>query len=723
MIVFLRLRKENGHPPRSRRSAFTHSDRFGYRIPVESEQSSTPAAPRGAKQPRPRRKLTWRGRLLLICFGLLLIGCLEGGLRLAGFGGSQPLTRLLIWKKTEGEELRLVETNQSFLEVFFARPVSDGSLRSGSMVTERFFLPKPKGTFRIIMIGESTIQGFPMPRNLTSSAFLQEYLRRSMPGRDVEVLNFGATAAASFPIRKIGEEAMKELEPDALVVYGAHNEFFGASGMASFQRLGTSVAMMQFSWRLRHTGMVSALQWSMTRLAKKKAKEEAKKEDRTLIEIMAGTDFVEPGGPLHEQARRSLETNWDALRKAGLTRGVPVIFCTVASNEAGMAPMVSSGTGLSPELMKELNALLEKPTPTADAAWKDRADELDAMLKKAPGHALLNYRAAEANQKAGRKAEALKLYQQARDLDALPWRAASDKNEVIRGVAQREGAHLADAAAAFEKEAGGATDWLLFDDHVHPSLRGQALLAETIARTMMADGLLPDGSARAESLPAWGTLSAALGAHPLERFRVINMMTSIYKNPPMRLNNEAAYLKFEGRLKEMIASADPYETDALSRWNAVAQVTRESVPISYFALAAALRQSLPDKAAVYTRGSVLNATPFSDERIAARFLQLLVLAESGISADQFELQRQAVEKETAFVASLPGQPTALLAYSQAGLSLLGGDTKEAEDYLAISMERKGQLSDRTKFFMNELPPPAALPGVVDHARKAIGTGR
>jgi hypothetical protein len=378
--------------------------------------------------------------------------------------GASPLTRLLIWKKTEGEELRLVETNQSFLEVFFARPVSDGSLRSGSMVTERFFLPKPKGTFRIIMIGESTIQGFPMPRNLTSSAFLQEYLRRSMPGRDVEVLNFGATAAASFPIRKIGEEAMKELEPDALVVYGAHNEFFGASGMASFQRLGTSVAMMQFSWRLRKTGMVSALQWSMTRLAKKKAKEEAKKEDRTLIEIMAGTDYVEPGGPLHEQARRSLETNWDALRQAGLTRGVPVIFCTVASNEAGMAPMVSSGTGLSPEVMKELNALLEKPAPTADAAWKDRAAELDAMLKRAPGHALLNYRAAEANQKAGRKAEALKLYQQARDLDALPWRAASDKNEVIRGVAQREGAHLADAAAAFEKEAGGATDWLLFDD-------------------------------------------------------------------------------------------------------------------------------------------------------------------------------------------------------------------------------------------------------------------
>ena len=54
-------------------------------------------------------------------------------------------------------------------------------------------------------------------------------LQHLMPDREVEVINLGLTAVASFPVRKVAEQAMGATEPDLLLVYGGHNEFFGAS--------------------------------------------------------------------------------------------------------------------------------------------------------------------------------------------------------------------------------------------------------------------------------------------------------------------------------------------------------------------------------------------------------------------------------------------------------------------------------------------------------------
>ena len=47
---------------------------------------------------------------------------------------------------------------------------------------------------RVLYLGASTVEGFPMPRNLTSARFLEEMLRETIPDREVEVLNLGVAA-------------------------------------------------------------------------------------------------------------------------------------------------------------------------------------------------------------------------------------------------------------------------------------------------------------------------------------------------------------------------------------------------------------------------------------------------------------------------------------------------------------------------------------------------
>ena len=76
-----------------------------------------------------------------------------------------------------------------------------------------------------------------MPRNLTSARFLEAWLQELLPERKVEVVNLGVAAVASFPVRKLAEQALDQLQPDLLLLYGGHNEFYGALGPVQDGRL------------------------------------------------------------------------------------------------------------------------------------------------------------------------------------------------------------------------------------------------------------------------------------------------------------------------------------------------------------------------------------------------------------------------------------------------------------------------------------------------------
>ena len=73
----------------------------------------------------------------------------------------------------------------------------------------------------------------------------------------------------------------------------------------------------------------------------------------------------------------------------------------------------------------------------------------------------------------------------ARNLDSMPWRAPSSHQEAIKEAAAAEGAPVCDMEHVFRANSpGGCIGWELMDDHVHPSLRGQALMAEALVETL-----------------------------------------------------------------------------------------------------------------------------------------------------------------------------------------------------------------------------------------------
>lgn len=97
--------------------------------------------------------------------------------------------------------------------------------------TNDFFLKlKPENGIRIFVMGSSTIYGYPYDRNLMTTRILKRRLQDTFPDKTIEVVNKAITAINSITLKDyIGE--IVNYEPDAILFYARHNEFYGAYGV------------------------------------------------------------------------------------------------------------------------------------------------------------------------------------------------------------------------------------------------------------------------------------------------------------------------------------------------------------------------------------------------------------------------------------------------------------------------------------------------------------
>jgi lysophospholipase L1-like esterase len=635
-------------------------------------------------------------RLLALAFGFALVALLEGALRVAGLGGVPALLLPLFSPPASPGPARLFEVNPRVAQPFFARPSPGGGRLLGEHRREVVLLPKPTDDLRVLFLGASTVEGFPLPRNLAAARFLETMLQEGLPRRRVEVLNLGVTAVASFAVRSIGERAIAETAPDLVLVYYGHNEFFGASGVASREGLGRSVAVMHLTYALRSTALYQGLASLLRAAFPSRATERP-----DLIEVMAATSRIRPGGRLHQLASRNLETNLRALVAAARRHGVPIIVATVASNEQGVAPVASWEGDLGDSHLASWRAELAAALEAAQTAPGSAIPRLELLREQAPHHAGATFRLARLVAATGDRKRARALFRRARDLDAMPWRAPSTINQTIRRVARASGTPLADCEASFDRAAGGAPGWRLFFDHVHPTLHGQALLAECLYDALADSGSLP--LARRGAAKSWRIVAAALGANPLERFLVLHKMTNLFSSPPLGQSNKAAAERFRRALEEFEARADPVTSEAIRRWRNASAAAGFALPISYFGAVASLRTGHSRSAVAYARAAEGNSYEHSAERNAARVLELLGMIESGTAGEVRQVLARYLE-EGAWVDRLPDEPGALQAAAMGRLLLLAARPRQATRQLDLAARVEPRAPAWMRGFLEGLPP-------------------
>ena len=174
-----------------------------------------------------RRSVGWRGKLLLLLFGLL-IGAVAVELVLRILGPRIPVVH----------SLTSIATFQTYHPIygFFHRPGASGWIETPEFVShvainsrglrERELpLEKPAGTYRVLVLGDSFVEGAQVPVEDTVTRRLEEKLSAAMPGRPVQVINAGNAGFGTAQELLFLEHDGRAYQPDLVIlVYFIDND-------------------------------------------------------------------------------------------------------------------------------------------------------------------------------------------------------------------------------------------------------------------------------------------------------------------------------------------------------------------------------------------------------------------------------------------------------------------------------------------------------------------
>ena len=457
-------------------------------------RKTTRTAPRPPAPARPTPESDARenelapGRKLLFTVGMLLLPVvffvlLELGLRAGGYGADYPL-----FVDAPGAPGRLMPSREVATRYFAA----EASIPTPN--PDYFLRDKPEGTIRVVAQGGSSTAGFPFYRGAAFPQVLGARLRMAYPDREVEVVNTAMAAVNSYTLLDLADEIL-EIEPDVVVVYAGHNEFYGALGAASTESFGRSPGVVRAYLRLRGLRTVQLIRNAAAGLARSFAPERpaGAPPTNTLMARMIGEQSVPLGGDIYQAGARQFASNLDRLLEAYADAGVPVYVSTLASNEGDQRPFVTDlagpDTAAVGRAIRQGRSLLAAGDTAAAAAPFGQALALDSLAADAW------YGLATAERAAGDLDAARAAFVRARDLDALRFRAPSAFNAVIRETAARHGAVVVEGEAALRSASSDAIighEMML--EHLHPTLDGYAALADAFYDAITADALF--GEAR-----------------------------------------------------------------------------------------------------------------------------------------------------------------------------------------------------------------------------------
>lgn len=347
--------------------------------------------------------------------------------------------------------LRLGGYNAESQELFIEAPNTSSFLVSNPKFIERYFpnfVPqiapnafrkvKRSNTFRVFVFGGSSTQGFPYNFYYSFAEQLEQRLLLNTEGVHVEVINLGMTAVNSYVIRDLSQRVM-EYEPDAVIIYAGHNEYYGSFGAASTQfGFVNNIYQKRIILWLKDLRFYQLLE----NIASSENKDTG--ERRTMMAKVIRDADIEQDGEIFDHGIKQYELNIKDVIEHFTSQKVPVFIGTVASNLKNQAPLTEDETALN--IYKEAQKLFEE----------------------------------------GELVKALSTYIEAKERDGIRFRAPNRINDTIRDFGNTTSATVVDIEHILRANSeSGIEDASLFIDHLHPNYKGHQLIAEEFFNALL----------------------------------------------------------------------------------------------------------------------------------------------------------------------------------------------------------------------------------------------
>jgi tetratricopeptide (TPR) repeat protein len=414
-----------------------------------------------------------------------------------GFAGLEALLGLVGY----GNDFRLVQRVTYYGKTYYQLNRNVGKryfrgkyLAVPEMEPEVFAYHKPDNLYRIFVLGGSTSASFPFQINARFSQLLESRLNQLWNGKyQFEVINTGLSAINSYSVLDMIQELIN-YQPDLFLIYMGHNEFYGAFGVGSTERLGRNRSLVLLYLKLNRLRIFRLLRSAFSYLAGLLDSDRfAGRSRATLMENMVENKEIRLDSEEYRIARETFRKNLQAILRIARSAGAHVFLCTLVRNEKDQPPFVSLFRSDLPDRLrkewKRCYAMAQHMQKEGDVtgAIARLMEALSIDSTRADGLFLMG----RLELSRGNVGKARRYLARAADLDALRFRATAEWNRIIRQVAEEEGVSLIDIRTAFEENSpqGIPGNELLYE-HLHPNFRGYCLMAQTILEAMKREGVV-----------------------------------------------------------------------------------------------------------------------------------------------------------------------------------------------------------------------------------------
>jgi tetratricopeptide (TPR) repeat protein len=479
----------------------------------------------------------WVFRILaMTVVPLFFLGSIEITLRLFGYGYQTNVFKPL----QIGDKVFLVN-NDDFSLRFFPREIArvPGPIRMEAQ--------KEPGSYRIFILGESAAMGDPDP-SFSASRYLEALLSARFPRTHFEIINLGITAINSNVILPIARDCAAQ-KGDLWIIYMGNNEMVGPFGAATvFGAKAPPATLIRLDLAIQTTRLGQLL----ANLSRRLRAGRNEPVSWGGMEMFVGNK-LDANDPRKGAVYHNFSENLDDIVEAGLGSGAKIVLNTVAVNLKDCAPFASMTNSNQPATdLVRFNQLF------ADGIRLQESADFSGAIQDFQQAATMDANLAELQFRWGKClfsltnfGEAEKHFQLACDDDALPFRADSKINSIIRSESQKINSTnliFLDAAAALAADVpGNVPGQETFYEHVHFNFDGNYRLARAWAGKI--EEVLPPAILQDAGTNAWASQDVCdrrLGLSDWNRSLVLE--TVIQRMEDLPLNGQPGNA---GRLRDL----------------------------------------------------------------------------------------------------------------------------------------------------------------------------
>jgi tetratricopeptide (TPR) repeat protein len=408
-------------------------------------------------------------KISLVILPLVILLLIEIFLRIFDLFTPEPL--FISIKKNDTE---LYQLNTAVAKRYFNKKQTTVP----NLLPETFTKYKEKKTIRIFCLGGSTTAGFPFDYQIPFPFQLRKILEARHPEYEFEVLNMGISAINSYTVLDFIPDILS-VEPDYIIIYMGHNEFYGAYGSGSTMSGGMAGGLIRFYLKLKKFNLVTMLETVLRSFAKAP---ERNGQDKTLMELVSRDKDIEYGSEIYSSTIQNFNENLKQILNNCSDKNVPVILGNLVCNLKDQPPFQSSEQigkvhASTAEIESMVDKLIEKPL-------NEREKEITQYQKELNFTANAYFNLAERILNLGDTITAKFCYSKARDLDLIRFRASDELNQIINNITGK-GITIVCIDSVFQANSEyGIPGNDLFTDHLHPTPHGYYLMANAFSKAM-----------------------------------------------------------------------------------------------------------------------------------------------------------------------------------------------------------------------------------------------